>query len=238
MDLSDPTRAVTGSLDGSVLAVLAAAGRPLTVGQIVQKAERGSEIGLRRSVARLVEQGLVRSTLMGRNHVHELNRDHVAAPVADLLAGLRTTLWERLRAELTSWRPNPIYASVFGSAARGDGDTGSDIDLLLVHQPFPGERTPSPRTLGTHVSDALGRALLSAADPEAARLWERHLERLHERVEAWTGNPLQIVDLSFDEWRHPDASQRGLLAEIQRDGVELVKARGLRWWPTQEVGDG
>src|SRR4051794_27539339 len=128
MDLSDPTRAITSTLDGTVLAVLAAAGRPLTVGQVAQQAARGSEIGIRRSLARLVEQGTVRATLMGRNQVHELNREHVAAGVADLLAGLRTVLWQRLREDLARWRPKPLYACVFGSAARGDGDEASDVD--------------------------------------------------------------------------------------------------------------
>src|SRR5258708_27132853 len=133
MDLSDPTRAVTPTLDGTVLAVLAAAGKPLTVGQVAQQAARGSEIGIRRSLARLVEQGIVRATLMGRNTVHELNREHVAAGVAELLAGLRSELWRRLRDEVASWRVRPLYACVFGSAARGDGDESSDIDLVRVH---------------------------------------------------------------------------------------------------------
>src|SRR5438105_15708214 len=143
MNLSDPTRAVTPTLDGTVLAVLAAAGQPLTVGQVAQQAARGSEIGIRRSLARLVEQGIVRATLMGRNQVHELNRDHVAADAAVTLAGLRTELWRRFREELAGWRPRPLYAAVFGSAARGDGNEASDVDLLLVHPPFPGEKRPA-----------------------------------------------------------------------------------------------
>jgi hypothetical protein len=64
VDLTDPTRALTPTLDGPVLAVLAHAGRPLTVGEIAQQAVRGSEIGIRRSVARLVEQGFVAATQM------------------------------------------------------------------------------------------------------------------------------------------------------------------------------
>jgi len=34
---------------------------------------------------------------MGRNRVHELNREHLAAPAAELFAGLRLELWKRLR---------------------------------------------------------------------------------------------------------------------------------------------
>ncbi|GAB3259103.1 nucleotidyltransferase domain-containing protein [Nocardioides dilutus] len=238
MDLSDPTRAITPTLDGAVLAVLAVAGKPMTVGQVAEKAARGSEIGIRRSLARLVEQGTVRATLMGRNRVHELNREHVAAEAAMILAGLRTELWRRFREELRSWRVRPIYACVFGSAARGDGGASSDIDLMVVHPPFPGEKHPTRRSLGSQVSDALGTALLASAEHDAPERWERDLDRLRERVELWTGNPLQIVDLSFHEWRRPPDSHRALLREVQRDGIELVRARGVTIWPTSESSDG
>lgn len=149
MDLTDPTRAVTATLDGPVLAVLAQSGKPMTVGDVAAQMPRGSEIGVRRSLERLVGQGIVRATEMGRNRVHELNREHIAAPVADLLASLRLELWKRLRAKLSAWNPRPVYGCVFGSAARGDGDSGSDIDLLLVHAPFPGGRR-SPTTVWRH----------------------------------------------------------------------------------------
>ena len=237
MDLSDPTRAVTPTLDGTVLAVLAAAGKPLTVGQVAGLAARGSEIGIRRSLSRLVEQGTVRATTMGRNRVHELNRDHVAAKVAEALAGLRVDLWARFRDELDSWRLRPLYACVFGSAARGDGTAASDIDLLLVHPPFQGEKKHGPvnPALGSKLTDALGAAAMVADDPLAQGRWEDQLESLHGVVERWTGNSLQIVDLSFWEWRHPPKSYRPLLTEIAADGIELRKARGLKWWPTLET---
>ena len=79
---------------------------------------RGSEIGVRRSLARLVEQGIVRATEMGRNRVHELNREHVAAPVAEALAGLRLALWKRFRDTLVGWNPKPVDGESI--AARGD----------------------------------------------------------------------------------------------------------------------
>lgn len=230
MDVSDPTRAVTPTLDGPVLAVLAAAGKPLTVGQVAEQAVRGSEIGIRRSLSRLVEQGIVRATVMGRNQVHELNREHVAADVAVLLAGLRTTLWDRFRAEFKTWRVKPLYACVFGSAARGDGDESSDIDLLVVHPPFRGEKKPRSATFRTAVADAFGDIVLSSAEMDARQQWDDHIDRLRERVEAWTGNSLQVVDLTFSEWRNPQS--RRLLSEAERDGVELVKSPGLTLWPS------
>ena len=195
MDLSDPTRTITPTLDGAVLAVLATAGRPLTVGQVAEQAARGSEIGIRRVLARLAVQGIVRATLVGRNQVHELNREHVAARAAESLAGLRSELWRRFRDELESWEPTPLYACVFGSAARGDGDESSDIDLLVVRSPLAGDTA-----------------------------WEAQVDRLRGLVAGWTGNRLQVVDLSPDEWRSPGKSLRPMLAQAGRDGVVLVKA--------------
>lgn len=188
MDLSDPTRAVTSTLDGTVLAVLAVAGRPLTVGQVARQAVRGSEIGIRRSLDRLVEQGIVRATLMGRNLVHELNREHLAAEVAVLLAGLRTELWRRLRDELGSWPVEPLYAGVFGSAARGDGDVDSDIDLLLVHPQFARERrpdTPRPPSPAAAV-ETVDSAVRSGIEADPAL--QTQTDRLRGLVLAWTGN--------------------------------------------------
>jgi predicted nucleotidyltransferase len=240
MDVSDPTRAVTPTLDGPVLAVLAASGRPLTVGQVAQQAARGSEIGIRRSLARLVEQGIVRATVMGRNQVHELNREHIAAEVAVLLSDLRNRLWENFRTEFKGWKVKPLYAAVFGSAARGDGSEASDIDLLIVHPPFPGEQKP-PRqtsTIKSQVSDALGAFAVAAEIDNAATQWELQVDSLRDAAERWTGNALQVVDLSFHEWRHPAAAHQPLLEEIDRDGVELHRIRAMSIWTAGTGSDG
>jgi predicted nucleotidyltransferase len=226
MDLSDPTRAVTSSLDGTVLAVLAPAGSPLTIGQIAERAARGSEIGIRRCVDRLVEQGIVRATVMGRNRVHELNHDHVAAGVALILAELRPELWKRFREHLKKWKVRPVHAVVFGSAARGDGGVDSDIDLLLVHPPFPGEK-PTRRLDATTVK-RLGEAAASFArapsEMDALAKWEEQVAGLREKVFAWTGNHLQIVDLSYYDWQRPPSSFEPLLASVRAEGIEVHRA--------------
>lgn len=228
MDLSDPTRAVTPTLDGPVLAVLGATGRPLTIGEIASRAVRGSEIGIRRSVARLVEQGLVRATVMGRNSVHELNRDHIAAGVALALADLRLELWRRLREELSSWSPAPVYAAAFGSAARADGGPDSDVDVLLVHAPFPGER--ASRKAGRHADRWAAVLRDLAADATSATgiadevQWEVQVDDLRGLVQRWTGNVVQVIDLSVFDWLEPPSSMQPLVAAIQREGIELARS--------------
>ena len=225
MDLTDPTRCVAPSLDTAILAVLAASGRPLTVGEVALNAARGSEIGIRRSMARLVEQGIVKATEMGRNRVHEINDDHVAAPIALLLAGLRLELWKRMRHELGEWNPKPSVACVFGSAARREGGPDSDIDVLLVHPPFPGEKRrlrPQRHSITEAAGDFIDWLSIPAvASPSEVERWHSQIDRLHVAVRNWSGNALQVVDLSIFEWTdkaHPPA----LYEEVRRDAVMLA----------------
>jgi DNA-binding GntR family transcriptional regulator len=224
VDLTDPTSAVTATLDGPVLAVLAGAGKPLTAGEVAAQMPRGSEVGVRRSLARLVEQGIVQATEMGRNRVHELNRDHVAAPVAVLLAGLRLEVWKRLRMKLGTWKTRPLYACVFGSAARGDGDSQSDIDLLLVHAPFPGDLDPRRRSsaFGDQLAGAAAQLLtLQLTEREVTR-WHRQVDDLHDQVRVWTGNPLQAVQMSSYEWADHKRRRSSLYTEIARDAIQVA----------------
>ena len=233
MDLSDPTRALTPTLDGPVLSVLARAGRPLTVGEISQQAARGSEIGIRRSVARLVDQGLVTATQMGRNLVHELNRDHDAAPAAALLADLRLELWKRLRQTLSGWTEKPVHASVFGSAARGDGGPDSDIDLLLVHQPFPGDETPQVTTpVWVRFVEAVATAATSSSGTYSSSLpdtkaWHASVDALHRSVQRWTGNPLHTVALSAWQWLKLPTSDPALHEDVHRHGIVVAGTPNL-----------
>ncbi len=224
MDLTDPTRSVTATLDGPVLAVLALAGKPLTAGDVAARMPRGSEIGVRRSLERLVGQGIVRATEMGRNRVHELNRDHVAAPVAELLAGLRLEVWKRLRATLKAWNPGPVYACVFGSAARGDGDSDSDIDVLLVHQPFPGDADPRRRagTISAQVAGYAHEFMSVQLTSRQVGKWRRQVDELQDLVRAWTGNPLQAVEMSSFEWADHQRRRSTLFSDISRDAINVA----------------
>lgn len=152
------------------------------------------------SASRLVDQGIVHAAQMGRNRVHELNREHVAAPVADILANLRLELWRRMCEEISTWDPAPLYACVFGSSAREDGDVDSDVDLLLVH-PALAIRDESER-------------------------WSDQVDTLRLHVRAWSGSLLQAVERSAAEWS--EQRKRGRLAEeIHRDAVEMMANVGV-----------
>jgi Nucleotidyltransferase domain len=179
MDVARPYAAVTPSLEGDVLVVLAGTTQALTGARVAQLVRRGTERGVQKALDRLVDQGIVERKPAGRAYLHVLNREHLAAPIAEALAGLRAALLARLRDEFANWDPGPAHASMFGSAARGDGDTESDIDLLVVRPTTVDEEDP---------------------------VWREQLDRLALHVESWTGNHAGIIELDEAELDPPSPS--------------------------------
>ena len=157
----------------------------------------------------------------------------MAAPVAEALAGLRLVLWKRFRDTLGAWNPKPVYGCVFGSAARGDGDVQSDIDLLLIRAPVAGESDPRPSS-GTLAEVVAGYASEFVADQltkRQASKWTKQVGDLHELVPAWTGNRLQVVEMSTFEWADHRRRRTPLFTEIDRDAIQV--AGEISWTSTR-----
>lgn len=200
MDMGNPTAAVTPTLDGPVLSVLAGTTRALTGRAIARLVPQGSQKGVQLVLNRLSEQGVVSRQEAGQAALYELNRDHLAAPAADALARIRTGLFDRLRGELATWRVRPHHASVFGSAARGDGDAASDVDLFIVRPKATVEDNP---------------------------VWRAQLDRLAREVKAWTGNQAAIVEISAADVERLRAKRPTVVDDLDRDGVD-ISGRKLR----------
>lgn len=141
MRLDCPLGVVTPSLDGEVLAVLARSDSHFTVGDLHRIIPDRSPEGIRRTLARLNQEGVVTAQRSGRTYAYTLNRQHLAAPAIHMLATLKNTLLERISAALAEWAHPPLYAALFGSAAQGNMRTDSDIDLLLVRATATDEDT-------------------------------------------------------------------------------------------------
>jgi len=195
MNLAHPVRAVVPTLDGPVLEVLAGTTRPLTGREVHRLARAGSPNGVRRVLARLVEQGLVHAEERAAAVFYVANRDHVAWPAVDLLTSLRRSLLDRLHAEFGSWRPKPVHASLFGSAARGEGGDQSDVDVLLV-RPEGVEEDESP--------------------------WADQVDRLRRQVWAWTGNRCQAFQVDLVRLAEHVHARDPLVDAWLRDAITLV----------------
>jgi predicted nucleotidyltransferase len=195
VDIKHPIHAVVPTLDGPVLEVLARTTRPLTGREVHRLARRGSPNGIRLALARLAEQGVVYAEQRSTAVYYTANRDHLAWPAVETLTSLRRTLLERLRAELESWQPAAIHASLFGSAARGDGDAASDIDLLLVR---PDE----------------------VAEDESP--WAEQVDRLRHHVSIWTGNRCQAFQLDRQRLAEHVRANDPLIESWLRDAIPLA----------------
>jgi hypothetical protein len=196
MDVAFPYIAVTGGgLEGEVLSVLAGTSKPLTGREVARLARRGSDRGIRLALNRLAEQGTVDTLAAPPALLYSLNRDHVAAPVVLALAGLRNTLLERLRSTIAAWELPARHASLFGSAARADGDSRSDIDIFVV------------RPAEVSAEDAGWRGQIDSLSRDAAR---------------WTGNHVGISEVGEQEMTALAGDRPPVVRELQRDAITLA----------------
>jgi predicted transcriptional regulator len=170
MELSRPLSAVTPTLDGDVLTTLARHDTTFTTGQLHRVLERYSEEGIRKVLQRLARQGVVHSDRVGHAYVYRLNRDHLAAEHILGLAQIPETFLSRLEARLASWPVTPVYAAVFGSAARGSMTADSDLDLLLVRP-----------------------------DEASGDSWDVQVDDLAADVNRWIGNDIRPLEFTAGE---------------------------------------
>jgi DNA-binding transcriptional ArsR family regulator len=193
VQLSHSLRVVTSALDGDVLEVLARAETSFT-GRELARLVGASKEGVRRVLARLVEQGIVTSEPAGAAQMYRLNRDHLAAPAVIALAGLREELLTRLRRELAGWKPPACYGALFGSTARGQERPDSDLDLFLLRPDGIGGDHPG---------------------------WDAQVTALARTVTGWTGNDTRILQVGLDEIGDV-AEPNGVLDDVLRDGIQLT----------------
>jgi len=195
MDLSHPIRGIIPTLDGPVLEVLAQTTRGLSGREVQRLAGTGSPRGVRLVLTRLVREGLVRAEEHPNAILYTANRAHLAWPAIESLTRLRSQLLERLRTAISEWRVAPLHASLFGSAARGDGSSESDIDLLLIRP------------------DGVG---------DGDETWQGQVDTLRETAHALTGNRCQMLDIDRERLAQHIAARDPLVDEWLRDEVLLV----------------
>jgi predicted nucleotidyltransferase len=184
-------------LDSGILTVLAGTTRPLTGREIARLLGRSSHSGVLDALNRLNEHGLVDREEAGRAFLFSLNREHLAAPAAESLAGMRGDLLDRIREAVAAWEIQPVHVSLFGSAARGDGDTSSDIDLFIV------------RPKGIVREDMA---------------WREQVDLLGRQVERWTGNSAGIVDEARSAVPRLRREESPIVHELRSDAIAIVGA--------------
>ena len=193
MLLQHPFEAVTTSVDGDCLAVLARADHEFTVSRVLPLLKRKRSItGVRNALDRLAEQGVVNVRRVGNVNSYSLNRSHLLAPAIIDIATVRDRFVERVISELRRWRAAPLYGALFGSAVRGEMRADSDIDILLIH-----------------------------SDETDIELWADQVIHLQRLVASWTGNDTRVLTFTEAEVRDHGRSDP-VLGEIANEGLNLI----------------
>jgi predicted nucleotidyltransferase len=193
--MSSPYSVVLSAAEGPILALLAGTSKALS-GREVARLSGVSVNGAWKALRRLADHGLVREEPAGGNTtLYSLNRDHVAVGAITDLVRLRSVLVDRLRDRIASWTPPPVHAWMYGSAARGDGDTHSDIDLLVV------------RPTGVDEEDAQ---------------WRSQLDELAKAAWSWTGNYASIAEIPVGELVRLRRERPAVVDDVVRDGIALA----------------
>jgi predicted nucleotidyltransferase len=194
--LSHPFSTLFPGARGGVLTVLAATEKPLTGRTVASLTQPHASLrAVQTALDDLVLNGVVLREHVGRAHLYMLNRSHLAAPAVLGLANMRQELLDRIRTEVSTWAVESEATWMFGSAARGDADAHSDIDLLIVRP--------------DHID----------GDDQT---WLQQILEISEHVHDWTGNACEILELSVTELNAASGRDDRLVTELRRDAVHVT----------------
>jgi len=192
MDMGSPLADVVPGARGLLLASLVQLEAPVTVRALARHAGVAPQTALT-LVNELTAIGLVSAQRAGQAQLVSLNRSHTLVPPLVALARSRERLIELLRRELAAW-PGLAGAWLFGPVARGGGDRGSVIDMLLV-----------------------------ASTTTETPAWGDATGRLVRQVESWTGNRVQLVEHSRGSFALANRGGSPLIDAIREGGVPLTQ---------------
>jgi len=168
VDFSQPFRAVTPTLDGPVLRVLARTTHPMTRQQVADLIGEASEAGVRKVLRRLAEQGVVIEQRIGSHYTYVGNREHILWPAVEVFMSAADRLDTTIREHVEAWEVPALSVELFGSVAAGTSTADSDVDLM-VYRP-------------------------SLTDDQVG-LWDSQVAELRMAVERWTGNACEILEI-------------------------------------------
>lgn len=198
MDLSSPISSVIPTAQGAVLAVLSRSGEPLSGRQVAALTNgRFGQWRVNEVLGQLAAAGIVLRESRPPAKLYRLNRDHVAAAGVEALANQRQELLSRIRSEVAAWVVQADAVWLFGSAARGDGDITSDIDLLVVRP---------------------------VAVDEDDETWLGQIDEVSEHIALWSGNSCEVLELSRAELAGVVSRGERLFEDLRADALTLSGA--------------
>ncbi len=196
MDFLHPVQAVIPGTQGRVLAVLAETSAELNLRTVARLASV-SLAQTSRVLPGLVELGLVDRREVPPSSLFRLNRENVAAQVVIELARSHDTALERMGTAARELPIPPGSVIVFGSFARREADSESDIDAVIVRP--------------DDIDD----------DDD---MWAAGVEEWRRSARAITGNPVEVIEIGRAAASEKLSGRSQLWRDVARDGVVVQGA--------------
>jgi DNA-binding MarR family transcriptional regulator len=191
VDFVHPVEAVIPGAQGRILAVLVETTAELSVRSIARLAGV-SPAQASRVLPDLVQLGLVERREVPPSSQFRLVRSNVAAQALIELARSRDAVLDRIGAAAGQLPAPPLSVIVFGSFARGQAGTDSDLDVVIV------------RSDDIHEDDDT---------------WSVSIEEWRTQARAIAGNPVEILETSRAEAAARLDGKSTLWRDVARDGV-------------------
>jgi predicted nucleotidyltransferase len=123
--------------------------------------------------------------------------ENVAARAITALSAVRRTVLDEVGRMAGLIEPQPASVIVFGSFARGEADSESDLDLVVV------------------------RDVQIAEDDDR---WGSATDHFRQLVKRLTGNPVEIVETDTSQIAGLLRTRKPLWRDVRRDGVVVFGA--------------
>jgi len=193
VDFRQPLEAVIPGAQGRILAVMLRTSGELNLRTVARLA--GVSIAqASRVLPGLVELGVIERREVPPSSLFRLVPEHIATQLLLDLSSVRGRMLAEMGRAAGKIRPVPVSVIAYGSFARGDGDVGSDIDVIIVRPPGIDE------------------------DDEQ---WLRTTERWRMTVSRLSGNVVEVLEADSLDVETKLASKSSLWSDVRRDGIVL-----------------
>jgi predicted nucleotidyltransferase len=191
VDYVHPVSAVIPGAQGRILDVLVQTTAELSVRTIARLAGI-SAAQASRVLPDLVDLGIVERREVPPSSQFRLVRSNVAAQALIALSRARQSVLDQIGEAAAALPTPPVSVIVFGSFARGEATSDSDLDIVVVR---PDELDEDDTT------------------------WNASIDHWRDHVRATAGNPVEVLEVSRIEVAAKLGSRSTLWREVTRDGV-------------------
>ena len=191
MDFVEPVQAVIPGAQGRILGVLVETAAELNV-RTIARLSGVSLAQASRVLPKLVELGLVERREAPPSALFRLVAENIAARFVRGLAGARQAVLGELGQMAQELSPTPVSVIVFGSFARGEADSQSDLDVVVV-RPVDVDQDDEPWTT-------------------AVEQWRLGARRL-------TGNAVEVIEVGETEIGRLLRRKATIWRDVAREGV-------------------